>query len=114
MKKTASLNKNYLFKRLYARGKTKVGPCLVLYYTKTNAGINRLGITVSRKIGKAVTRNRIRRLIRENYRLLEADIKNGYNMIFVARTRCVGSNFYDIQKDMVRLLKASGIGEFHD
>lgn len=68
-----------------------------------------MGITVSKKIGKAVTRNRVRRLIRESYRLQEEKIASGYDLIFVARTKSVGTSLANIQKDMQFLLKKSGL-----
>ena len=87
MEKIIVLKQNQEFKRLYARGKTAVGRRVVVYYKRSASPHNRLGITVSKKIGKAVVRNRIRRIIREAYRL-EADVLlPGYDMVIVARAR---------------------------
>ena len=109
MKHTCSMCSNRHFKRVYSKGKSIAGAYLVLYYQKNNAARNVLGITVSKKIGKAVTRNRVRRLIRESYRLKEDNISVGYDLIFVARTKSVGTSLAAIQKDMQFLLKKSGL-----
>ena len=65
MKSTATVKKNYEFRRMYAKGKSGVSSCLVVYYRKNRLGHNRLGVTVSTKLGHAVVRNRVRRRIRE-------------------------------------------------
>ena len=65
----STLKKNYEFKRLYNKGKTAVTPYMVVYALKNHKGIRRVGYTVSTKLGKAVVRNRIRRRLREIYRL---------------------------------------------
>lgn len=109
MKKTVSMKYNRDFKRLYAKGKSLCAGYLVMYYKKVNKQENTLGITVTKKLGKAVVRNRIRRLIRESYRLKEADITGGYYIVFVARGKSVGASFDQISRDMSFLLKKSGI-----
>lgn len=109
MQNTVSMKYNTDFKRLYYRGKSIAAGYLVLYYRKYGQNINCLGITVSKKLGKAVRRNRIRRLIKESYRLREAQIKTGYQIVFVARTRAMGCNFEQINRDMGFLLKKSGL-----
>ena len=68
MKSTTTVKQNYEFRRMYAKGKSGVSSCLVVYYRKNRIGHNRLGVTVSTKLGHAVVRNRIRRRIREIFR----------------------------------------------
>ena len=109
MKHTLSLNKNTLFKRLYYRGKTFGSPYFVLYVMHTNSDINRIGFTVSKKIGKAVARNRARRLMYESFRLYEQQIKNGYYMVLVARSEILNADFVNIKKAMENTLKKSGL-----
>ncbi len=84
---TTTLNENRDFKKLYHRGKSLVHPVLVTYAFKNKLGHNRIGITTTRKIGKACKRNRARRLIREAYRQLEPQLPVGWDLVFVARTR---------------------------
>lgn len=101
------INRDFL--RVYKKGKFYVGKYMTLYTLKNNLNINRIGITVSKKVGKSVKRNRIRRLIKENYRLYEGFIKSGYDCIFVARTVEVLPCFHDIKKEMKFLLKRQNI-----
>ena len=109
MKNTVSMKYNRDFKRLYAKGKSLCAGFLVMYYKKTGGKGNTLGLTVTKKIGKAVVRNRIRRLIRESYRLKEHELSGGYYIVFVARGKAVGASFDQISRDMSFLLKKSGI-----
>ena len=101
MIKNVSLNKNKNFKYVYNRGKNVVSPILVTYVVKNKLGINRIGITTSKKIGNAVERNRARRIIKVAYRNCYSQIKTGYDLVFVARNKTVKSNsnqIYDIMK----------------
>lgn len=109
MQNTVSIKYNRDFKRLYYKGKSLAAGYLVLYYRKTGQNGNKLGITVSKKLGCAVKRNRVRRLIKECYRLREAYLNTGYQLVFVARTRAVGCSFEQINRDMGYLLKKSGL-----
>lgn len=106
MVRTVTLKKNYEFLRLYKKGKFYVGKFIILYILKNSAGTNRLGITVSKKVGKSsVKRNRIRRLIKENYRFYESFIKEGVDCVFVVRKSDVLPEFTQIKKEMKFLLK---------
>lgn len=96
MKRTLSLNRNNDFRRLYNRGKTFVHPYLVIYYFKNRLEINRLGITVSKKIGNAVVRNRVRRIIKAAYFLCEEKMPLGYDFVIVARKQAANIKSTDI------------------
>jgi ribonuclease P protein component len=85
--KTLSIKNDYEFRRVYKRGRSFVNTALVIYILKNRCGINRVGITTSRKIGNAVERNRARRIIREAYWQIEDKLPVGYDFVFVARTR---------------------------
>lgn len=84
---TETLKRNHEFRTLYYRGKSQVHPLLVTYARKNRLGYNRIGITTTKKIGKATERNRARRIIREAYRMLEPDLPVGWDFVFVARTK---------------------------
>lgn len=87
MQKTNTLKLNKEFKRLYYRGKSSVHPLVVTYAIRNRLGQNRIGITVTKKIGKAVCRNRCKRIIREAYRQIEQGLPQGWDFVFVARGR---------------------------
>lgn len=93
---TQSLKQNHLFRRLYQRGKSAAGRCVVVYCRRNGLSYNRLGITAGTKIGHAVVRNRIRRRIREAYRLSEHTYQRGYDIVVVARTRAAHADYQEI------------------
>ena len=99
MKNTQSLKLNRDFRRAY-KGASHAGGYTVVYARKNRCGFNRLGLTVSKTAGKAVVRNRLKRLMRESYRLMEDDIREGYDIIIVARNRAVGKTFEQIRGDI--------------
>ena len=109
MRHTQKLRENYLFKRLYRRGKSSVGSFVVLYYHKAGTRpYNRLGITTTKKVGCAVLRNRARRVIAESYRLLESEIKTGYDLVIVARSGAANVKMQTVKADLQRLLSKIG------
>ena len=85
MEFTTSLTKNHEFRRLYNKGKSAASKYIVVYCARNNRQENRLGITVSTKLGGAVQRNRIKRRLKEVYRLNEQSLCKGYNIVLVAR-----------------------------
>lgn len=91
MKKTVTIKLNHEFKRIYNKGKSVVTPFVVVYCRPNRLGHNRLGVTVSVKLGKAVVRNRARRRLRELFRLAQPNMKQGYDVILVARSRCAAA-----------------------
>ncbi len=93
MKHTISIKENRHFRRLYAKGKRIVTPYLVVYFQKSRDNKNHLGITVSKKVGNAVVRNRVRRQIKEIYRTNEDLFCTGYYIVVVARGRAVGASY---------------------
>ena len=109
MKKTVSLKRNYDFSRVYKKGRFFAGKYIVMHVLKNNYGYNRLGITVSTKFGKSVRRNRIRRLIKENYRHYEDSIKEGYDIVFVARKQDILPECRQIEKEMRFLMAKLGV-----
>lgn len=111
MKTTISIKKNYEFRRMYAKAKHTVSPYHVVYCRKNALGVNRLGITASTKLGHAVVRNRVRRRIREIYRTHETEFSVGYDIIVVARGKCVGAPYRVLEADLVRQLAKNGLME---
>ena len=93
MKERYTLKQNSDFRRLYARGKSAVNAYLVVYCRRSRSGVNRLGYTVSTKLGHAVVRNRVRRRLREIVRLNAALMRPGYDVVVVARSRAVGCEY---------------------
>ena len=98
---TTTLKKNSDFRRLYAKGKSAVMPTMVLYTRRNSGGENRVGFTVTVKLGHAVTRNRVRRRLREIYRLHEAELRRGADLVIVARGRSVGATFRRLEHDFL-------------
>ena len=98
-----SLKENYLFRRLYARGHSAANRYLVLYCRKNRLGENRVGVTVSAKLGCAVVRNRIRRRLREIYRLHESQFLPGHDLVVVARGQAVTASYRQLEKAYLHL-----------
>ncbi len=101
MKYTSSLKTNNDFRRVYKRGTSAVRPCLELSARKNKGQANRLGLTVTTKVGKAHTRNRVRRRLREIYRLHETEFRPGYDWVIVARTRAVQASYQRLEKELL-------------
>lgn len=109
MRFSTSLKNNYEFRRLYAKGTSVFSPYAAVYCRKNRTASNKLGITVSTKIGKAVQRNRIRRRFREIYRLNEEKFNSGYDIVIVARTKSRDARFIELESDILRLFGKLGI-----
>lgn len=109
MKKTVTIKSNRDFQRLYRRGKSGVSPTLVLYWQRNRFGESRLGITTSTKLGHAVVRNRVRRQIREIYRLNQDKLVPGRDLVVVARGRAVSAGYRAMERDFLRTAKKLGL-----
>lgn len=106
---TCSLKKNRDFKRLFSRGKSRVSRPIVLYVSRNRLQKNRLGISVGVKLGGAVKRNRIRRRIKEAYRINEKCFKQGYDIVVVARSRALYADFSEITDALLEGAAALGL-----
>ena len=102
MKKTKMLKKNYEFKYVLSKGKYYSGENIEAFIYKNNYEYNLLGLAISTKIGKAVKRNMIKRLLRETYKGLENNISNGYSIVFLWKKKVNINNatYNNIKKDM--------------
>ena len=108
MKFSSSLKLNHIFQRLYRTSRHANG-YLVLYARKKRTSTNRVGITVSKKLGKANVRNRVRRRLREVYRLNEEKFQPGWDIVVVARTRAIHAPFDTLTENYMALAKKAGI-----
>ena len=97
MKFTTPIKLNHEFRRVYSKGKSAVTPCLVVYARRAGRDRNRIGFTVSTKLGKAVKRNRIRRQLREIYRLNEDRFLRGTELVVVARARAAEAEYRQLE-----------------
>ena len=109
MKHTLSIKENHVFRRLYSKGKSAVSPYLALYVRRNGRQGNRLGITVSTKVGKAVVRNRTRRRIKEAYRLHEHELRTGYDIVVVARVKAGHSRYAALERSFLNLADKLGL-----
>lgn len=108
MKFSHSLKLNHIFQRLYRTGGQANG-YLVLYARKNRTDTNRVGITVSKKLGHAVVRNRVRRRLREVYRLNEDKFQSGWDIVVVARTRAIHADFAQLVDAYMTAAQKAGI-----
>ena len=111
MEFTQSIKKNFQFRFVYNKGKSFANRFLVMYVVKNKKypDTNRLGVSVSKKVGKSVVRSRVTRLIKENYRLMEKDIKRGYDIVIIARSVACEASYADIEKSLASLVKKHGL-----
>ena len=93
-----SVKSNGDFRRIFSKGKSSVTPYLVVYFRKNRLGMRRAGFTVSAKLGNAVTRNTVKRKLREIVRLNGSTLKTGVDIVVVARTRSVGAPYRTLEK----------------
>lgn len=105
MYKYGTLVNNHEFKRVYNRGGSSVHPLLVTYIFKNNKGITRIGLTATKKIGKAVERNRARRVIKAAIAELKREIPPGYDIVFVARAKTTTVKMQDVLKVLEKHLQ---------
>jgi len=105
MKKTVSLKKNYEFTRLFKKGSFYVGKFVVVYVLDNRKKSERLGISLSSKFGNSVKRNRMKRIVRENYRLLEDNLKDGKDIVISARLTEKLPEFSELKREMKFLFR---------
>lgn len=107
--KIITLKENRDFQRIYRRGKSYASPVLVTYITKNRENNLQIGITTGKKIGCAVNRSRCRRIIRAAYAQLQPQLKTGYNIVFVARSKTLYVKSTDVLQAMRQHFKQANI-----
>ncbi len=99
------LKKSWEFKRVYRYGRTVVSRNIVLYYCPNGLAYNRIGFSISKKVGKSVVRNRIRRIYREAFMVVEKQLSKGYDFILIARKPAVDVSFHEACKELYNLCR---------
>ena len=100
-----SLKKNRDFQFVYQNGKSCANRLLVMYLLRRDTHRNRLGISVSNKVGNSVVRHRLTRLIRESYRLNENKFDDGLDLIVIARPGAKEKSFFEIESALLHLAR---------
>ena len=108
MKFSCALKLNHIFRRLYASS-GHANSYLVFYARKNRTSANRVGVTVGKKLGCAVVRNRVRRRLREVYRLNEDRFLPGWDIVVVARSRCIKADFRKLTEAYLALAEKAGV-----
>ncbi len=103
MKNPKSLKKTEEFDRVYKKGKSYANRLLVMYVLPNGSEENRLGISVSKKVGNSVKRHHLARLIRENMRLSEEILRNGFDIVVVARVEARNADYHQIESALMHL-----------
>ncbi|MBE6072403.1 MAG: ribonuclease P protein component [Clostridium butyricum] len=110
------LKKNFEFMIVYRRGRSFANDILVMYILKNKKNrdndlvyYNKIGVSVSKKVGNSVVRSRCKRLISESFRLNYKDIKKGYDFVFIARKPLKDKSYFEVEKAMQNLLKKAGL-----
>ena len=103
MKFSDSLKKNSDFQRVYKNGRSVANRYLVMYVLENQTNQNRIGISVSKKVGNSVIRHHITRLVRESYRLHEDMFNSGLDIVVIARVSVKGATYWDIEKALLHL-----------
>lgn len=103
------LKKNWEFKRVYRNGRTVVSRNIVLYYCPNDKEYNRIGFSISKKVGKSVIRNRIRRVYKEAFKAVDKYLAKGYDFILIARKPAVDASFRQASKELYNLCRKGQI-----
>lgn len=104
-----SLKKNRDFQKVYKNGKSAANRYLVMYILPNDTERNRLGISVSKKVGNSVVRHRLTRLIRESYRLSETSFHPGYDIVVIARPGAKEKNYFEMESALLHIARVHGI-----
>ena len=109
MEFSESLKKNYQFQSVYKTGKSYANRLFVMYVKENGTNSNRIGISVSKKVGNSIVRHRVTRLVRESYRLQEKVFNSGLDIVIVARTNAATATYRDVESAILHLGKLQRI-----
>lgn len=109
MKNTESLRKNRQFQEVYQNGRSRANKYLVMYVSENDQGKNFLGISVSRRVGNSVIRHRVKRLVKESYRLQEHLFKSGLNIVIVGRAAAASVSYQKMESALMNLAGLHGV-----
>ena len=104
LRSSERLHQTQEYQRVFRHGKKLVSPLFVIYVYPSSESFSRLGMAVSKRVGKAVVRNRIKRLIREVFRRHKTVIKSPCDVVVVARQRAADASFVDFARQFLTLL----------
>lgn len=109
MKFTESLKKNSEFQIVFKNGKSRANKYFVMYVRKNGTSINRIGVSVSKKVGNSVIRHKVKRLVKESYRLHEDMFNSGLDIVVIARKGADELDFFNTEKSILNLFKLHNI-----
>ncbi|HET7627717.1 MAG TPA: ribonuclease P protein component [Bacillales bacterium] len=109
MQSKRRLKKNIEFQRVFRKGTSFANRQFVVYYTERSGMPFRIGISVSKRVGNAVTRNRIKRIVREVIREVEDDLSEEKDYVIIARKPTANMNYQQMKSSMIHVLKRSGL-----
>jgi ribonuclease P protein component len=113
LKFSTTLKENYEFRNLYNRGRSSSSKHLVMYCRKNRRSANRYGISISKKVGNAVTRNKIRRRLKEIYRLNEAGLRIGFDIVMIAKVKSRHADYRTLNNEFLALCSKLDLSRSH-
>ncbi len=105
MRFSESLKKNRDFQKVYKKGKSYANKYLIAYVLENDSNRNRVGISVSKKVGNSVVKHRVTRLIRESYRLQEEHFQCGFDIVFIARVGVESRSYHEVESALLHIGK---------
>ncbi len=102
---TYPLKKNDDFRLVYSKGRSKANRFFIIYILKTGNDYNRIGVSVSKKVGNSVERHRIKRIVKESYRLHEKMFNSGLDIVVIARSGAADLEYKDVESALLHLMK---------
>ncbi|MGE5588839.1 MAG: ribonuclease P protein component [Clostridia bacterium] len=108
MPRSERLRKSRGFTRVFEHGKSLPGRRVVVYYMENGLPFNRVGVAVSKRLGGAVERNRLKRVVKEAYRASEAALREGLDLVLLPRSKAKTASFQEVREELLGLLSECG------